>query len=129
MTDSQQNNRILDCRPSITGKIAFVTGGFGGIGRECVKALLAHGANVAFTYVDGLEPKDRVDEIVAKNSDCVSAHKLDLRFAKSIQTCMDEVMERWGRIDILINNAAVGSATVSAFSDKPSEQDSAMHRG
>ena len=39
---------------------------------------------------------------------------------------MDAVMARWDRIDILVNNAAVGSATVAAFADQAGAQDSAM---
>ncbi len=121
-----EHNGVLDCRPSISGKIAFITGGFGGIGRECVTALLAHGANVAFTYVDGKESEKAVEKMVAEYPNRISAHKLDLRYFESIKSCMAEVIDRWGRIDILINNAAVGSATVSAFSDDPEAQDSIM---
>jgi NAD(P)-dependent dehydrogenase (short-subunit alcohol dehydrogenase family) len=127
MMNFPQNNKILDCRPSITGKVAFVTGGFGGIGRECVKALLAHGAHVAFTYVGGkAESVAEAEKIVSENPDHLSAHVLDLRSLSSIQTCMQQVMERWQRIDILINNAAVGSKTVIAYGDTEPEQDSAM---
>ncbi|MFT5196054.1 MAG: NAD(P)-dependent dehydrogenase (short-subunit alcohol dehydrogenase family) [Candidatus Promineifilaceae bacterium] len=123
---STQQHNILDCRPTIAGKVAFITGGFGGIGRECVKALLAHGANVAFTYVNGIESAEKAEKMTAEFPERLSAHVLDLRYLDSIKSCMAEVIERWGRIDILINNAAVGSATVSAFADNMAEQDSAM---
>ncbi|MFK7805452.1 MAG: SDR family oxidoreductase [Anaerolineae bacterium] len=121
-----QQHNILDCRPSIEGKVAFITGGFGGIGWECVKALLAHGAKVAFTYVDGAEAAEQAEKAVAEYPDNLSAHVLDLRYIDSIKSCMGEVMERWEKIDIVINNAAVGSATVSAFADNTADQDSAM---
>lgn len=117
---------IIDCRSSIEGKVAFVTGGMRGIGRECVRALLAHGAHVAFTYTTGVESADDATTIAADHPDSLSAHPLDLRSAESIRNCMSAVMERWGRIDILINNAAVGSATVGDFADDIAEQDSAM---
>lgn len=121
-----QLHNILDCRPSITGKVAFITGGIRGIGRECVKALLAHGATVAFTYVGGVESAETAQQWVDQNPENCSAHSLDLRSTESIKSCMAEVMNRWGRIDILINNAAVGSATVKTFADSAAEQDSAM---
>jgi NAD(P)-dependent dehydrogenase (short-subunit alcohol dehydrogenase family) len=118
--------RILDCRPSLSGKVAFVTGGFGGIGRACVAALAAHGARVAFTFAEGHESADDVARRVAEDPEHLSAHGLDLRALDSIERCMQQVMARWGRIDIVINNAAVGSATVAKYASSPSEQDSAM---
>ena len=72
---------ILDCRPSLNGKVAFVTGGFGGIGRACVAALAAHGARVAFSYAEGHESADDVARRVAEDPDHLSAHGLDLRHA------------------------------------------------
>jgi NAD(P)-dependent dehydrogenase (short-subunit alcohol dehydrogenase family) len=120
------NQMTLNCQSSLQGKIAFVTGGYGGIGRECVKALLAHGATVAFTYADGREPEADVLKIVNDVPDRLSAHALELRSTVSIQNCLAQAMTRWGRIDILINNAAVGSATVAAYANDPNEQDSAM---
>lgn len=117
---------ILDCRRSLSGKVAFVTGGFGGIGRACVAALAAHGARVAFSFAEGHESADDVARRVAEDPDHLSAHGLDLRSLESIERCMKQVVARWGRIDIVINNAAVGSATVAKYADNPSEQDSAM---
>lgn len=116
----------LDLATTLRGKIAFVTGGFSGIGRECVNALLAHGANVAFTYADGREPEAEVKQWVADAPARLSAHALDLRSATSIRQSLNNAMQRWGRIDILVNNAAVGSATVRAYADDLEGQDSAM---
>jgi NAD(P)-dependent dehydrogenase (short-subunit alcohol dehydrogenase family) len=123
---TQKEPNLLDCRPSIEGKIVFITGGLGGIGRACVRALVAHSANVAFAHTTGLESTEDAATVVMEHPNSVSAHPLDLRFVDSIESCMATVMERWGRIDILINAAAVGSATVSAFADDIAEQDSAM---
>jgi NAD(P)-dependent dehydrogenase (short-subunit alcohol dehydrogenase family) len=124
MTHHEPNT--LDCRPSIEGKVAFVTGGLGGIGRECVRALVAHGANVAFTHTTGVEPTEDAAAVVAERPDTMSAHPLDLRYINSIESCMATVLKHWGRIDILINSAAVGSGTVSSFADDLAQQDSAM---
>lgn len=117
---------IIDCRPSLTGKVAFVTGGFRGIGRECVQSLLAHGAYVAFTYAEGQESAVAAEQFVAQNPAHLSAHPLDLRHPPSIHRCLAQALERWQRLDILINNAAVGSATVAAYATTPAEQDSTM---
>jgi NAD(P)-dependent dehydrogenase (short-subunit alcohol dehydrogenase family) len=117
---------ILDVRPSLAGKVAFVTGGLGGIGQACVKALVAHGCQVAFTYAEGQEPESRASSFVAQNPEHLSAHALSLQSSESIKTSLQKAMNRWGRIDILINNAAVGSATVAAYADDLEEQDSAI---
>jgi NAD(P)-dependent dehydrogenase (short-subunit alcohol dehydrogenase family) len=117
---------ILDCKPSLRGRIAFVTGGLGGLGRACVQSLLAHGARVAFTFADGQEPESDALEVVIENPEFLSAHALDLCYNTSIQTCFKQVLERWGRVDILVNNAAVGSATASAYGSDRASQDSAM---
>jgi NAD(P)-dependent dehydrogenase (short-subunit alcohol dehydrogenase family) len=124
--EARSSQTILDCQPSIRGKVAFVTGGLGGIGRACVQALVAHGARVAFTFADGHEPEATALELVASNPSHLSAHALDLRFNQSIKSSLDQALERWGQIDILLNNAAVGSATVSAYASDPAAQDSAM---
>ncbi|NJM30690.1 MAG: SDR family oxidoreductase, partial [Rhizobiales bacterium] len=55
-----------------------------------------------------------------------SAHPLDLQSAASIEACLDAVTASWGRIDVLVNNAAVGSATVAAYADDAAAQDSAL---
>jgi NAD(P)-dependent dehydrogenase (short-subunit alcohol dehydrogenase family) len=120
------STRVLDCQPSLRGKIAFVTGGLGGLGRAFVQALIAHGARVAFTFAEGQEPESAALEIVAENPENLSAHALDLRYNALIQTCFQGVLERWDRVDILVNNAAVGSATVAAYGTDRASQDSAM---
>ena len=108
----------------LTDRVALVTGGSGGIGRASVARLAAYGATVALTYVEGVEDPSRV--LAAFPDLPVTAHALDLRDAGSIRRCVADVARRHGRIDILVNNAAVGSATVAAVSDDPETQDSLM---
>lgn len=119
-------SRTIDCVQGLTGKVAFVTGGVGGIGQSCVRTLIAHGVNVAFSYTDGDDGKETAQRLCTESPDLLSAHVLDLRCSQSIRTCMSGVLERWGRIDILVNCAGVGSATVSEYARDPEEQDSAV---
>lgn len=108
----------------LTGSVALVTGGTGGIGRATVKRLAASGATVALTFVEGVEDPAKAQ---ASFGDLpVTVHPLDLRETASIRRCLAGVAEVHGRIDILVNNAAVGSATVAAWSDDPETQDSLM---
>ena len=126
MTQLSKKPSHIDFRPSLTGKIVFLTGGMGGIGRACIESFVAHGACVAFSYADGQESAEIANQLAATHLEQLSAHPLDLRYLDSIERCMQAVMACWGRIDIVINNAAVGSATVAAYADHPAEQDSAM---
>lgn len=120
------NNQLIDVGLGLKDRVAFVTGGLGGLGRATVQALLAHGAKVAFTYAEGQEPVAAAEELVAQAPDRLSAHALDLRFFTSIKKSLTEAQEKWGRLDILVNNAAVGSATVKAYAEDLQEQDSVM---
>ena len=108
----------------LTGRIVLVTGGTGGIGRACVERLHEYGATVAFTFIENVE--DAAAALDSFNIANVTAHPLDLRSAASIRRCVADVVETHGRLDILLNNAAVGSATVAALSDDLAEQDSLM---
>lgn len=120
--------RPVDPTRSLQGRTVLVTGGLGGIGRAAVDAFLAHGARVAFTYAAGVEPSANAQALVDLRPDHLSMHALDLRSADSIGRCVAHAAAHWGRLDILVNNAAVGSATVGAYSNDSSEQDSLMLR-
>uniref|UniRef100_A0A0A0L9H4 Uncharacterized protein n=1 Tax=Cucumis sativus TaxID=3659 RepID=A0A0A0L9H4_CUCSA len=95
------------------GKVALVTGGDSGIGRAVCYCFALEGAIVAFTYVKGQEDKDAKDTIeMIKKATKSSAVKdplaipADLGFDENCKRVVDEVVKAYGRIDILINNAA-----------------------
>lgn len=94
------------------GKIALITGGDSGIGRAVCNVFALEGATVAFTYVKGQEDKDAKDtlEIIkkAKASDAKEpiAIPADLGYDENCKKVVEEVVNGYGRIDILINNAA-----------------------
>ena len=117
---------VIDFRLSLTGRVALVTGGMGGIGWATVQALAVHGVHVAFTYARGHESPAAAEAGAATLPVEASAHALDLADVESIRACVAEVFARWGHVDILVNNAAVGTATVAAFATDPALQDSAM---
>ena len=109
----------------LEGRTALVTGGTGGIGRACVRRLHDYGASVATTYLPGSETAATVGDAFP-DLPRVTAHPLDLRDTTSIGDCLEAVAHSHGGLDILVNNAAVGSATVAAFSDDVSTQDTLM---
>ncbi len=112
---------------NLEGQVAYVTGGVGGIGRACVDTLLAHGAQVALTFAQNNER----EAVEAKNLEAaypraLSTHPLELRSMVSIRQGLADAQTRWGNLHILVNSAAVGSATVAAFAGDAAGQDTAM---
>lgn len=105
---------------------ALVTGGWRGIGRAVVERLLSGGWQVAMSYVPGgSEPLAEI-EAWCRATPGLSAHPLDLREGGSIRDCLAAVQEEFGGLDLLVNNAGVGTATVAMFSDDPAQQDALM---
>ena len=85
-----------------SGKSAIVSGGSRGIGRAIVKALAREGAKVAFTYVQN---KSAADEIA--NNDTILAFQADVTSFEASKNLVKQVKERFGRIDILVNNSGI----------------------
>ena len=94
----------------LSGKAAFVTGGSRGIGAAIAKRLARDGASVALTYVHG-EARARavVDEIEATGGRAL-AIKADGRDAEAIKSAVDQAVEAFGRLDILVNSAGIWRA-------------------
>ncbi len=92
--------------PSLHGRTVFVSGGSSGIGAELVRAFAAQGSRVAFcgTKADG------GDAMIAELKAQYSAAELmyaacDVRDIAALQSLLDLVAEKWGPIQVLVNNA------------------------
>jgi NAD(P)-dependent dehydrogenase (short-subunit alcohol dehydrogenase family) len=116
-------SNALSLSATIEGRTALVTGGARGIGEATVEALLACGANVALTYNRAAAEAARLAERWPLRA---SYHFLDLRDRRSIQRCFAEVEERWGPLHIVVQNAAVGSATVEDYEPSAERRDQAL---
>jgi 3-oxoacyl-[acyl-carrier protein] reductase len=94
---------------SLTGKVALVTGGSRGIGAASARALADQGANVAISYVASADKAEAVvQELKARGVDA-KAFKADQASPAEVDRLVNDVAKHFGRLDILVNNAAVSA--------------------
>ena len=96
-------NRTMDA--GLTGGVALVTGGSRGIGRAIVEMLAAAGMNVTCTYRE--KAAEAAEVAAAGEQGRITAEKLDVRDAAACTDLVEKVVERYGRVDLLVNNAGV----------------------
>jgi NAD(P)-dependent dehydrogenase (short-subunit alcohol dehydrogenase family) len=92
---------------SLTGKVAFVTGGSRGIGRSIAAALLEQGASVAITGTSQTNLDTAVRELSA-GADRLITVRADVRKYAEVKKALDTTVTRFGGLDVLVNNAGVG---------------------
>lgn len=91
---------------SLEGKVAFITGGSKGIGYGVAEALLKLNMKVAITS-RSLKNAEEAAKKLGK-SDSVLPLEADVRNYESQKKAIDEVVKKWGHLDVLIANAGVG---------------------
>ena len=93
----------------VDGRVAIVTGGAKGIGRHYSRALAAEGGRVMIAdIVDGKETADEIARTHGANS--VASEVFDVSDEGAVKSLVAKTMERFGKIDILVNNAALFAA-------------------
>ncbi|AIG02232.1 short chain dehydrogenase/reductase family oxidoreductase [Pseudomonas fluorescens] len=95
---------------NLSGKVALIQGGSRGIGAAIVKRLAAQGAAVAFTYVNSAAKAEALQDSVVSNGGQALAIHADSADAEAIRKAVNTTVEVFGRLDILVNNAAVLAA-------------------
>ncbi len=92
---------------SLKGRVALVTGGSRGIGKEIALELARNGATVAFTYNSNLaKAEETAAEIRAMGVDCLMLQG-DVAKKEDARKLINAALEKYGKIDILVNNAGI----------------------
>jgi 3-oxoacyl-[acyl-carrier protein] reductase/pteridine reductase len=108
----------------LQGKTVLVTGAAKRIGRSIALALAERGANVAITYLASQAEAEKTVRALAAHDVDALAVRCDLRDPESIQQTMTSVIEEFGQLDLLVNNAGVFES--EALEDISVEQWDAM---
>ncbi len=95
----------------LKGKVAFVSGGTRGIGLEVAKKLAQQGADVVISYFRSRQnAKEAQDIIESHGVQCVT-YRVNMANSEQVPTIFQGIREKFGKLDILISNAALGTYT------------------
>ncbi|HBE9550494.1 3-hydroxybutyrate dehydrogenase [Clostridioides difficile] len=103
----------------VKDKVVFVTGAASGIGKQIAESFLKNGAKVMFSDINQEALNNIITELQKKGYDCMSV-KCDVTKEEEINHAIDKTVEKYGRLDILINNA--GLQHVSMIEDFPTDK-------
>jgi NAD(P)-dependent dehydrogenase (short-subunit alcohol dehydrogenase family) len=90
----------------LMNKVALITGGDSGIGRSVAVHFAREGADIAFIYLEEKEDADKTKMLVEKEGQKCLAIMGDIRDRKFCEKAVKETLKKFGRVHILINNAA-----------------------
>jgi NAD(P)-dependent dehydrogenase (short-subunit alcohol dehydrogenase family) len=109
--DIQSFRQMFD----LTGKAAIVTGGAGILGQHFCAGLAESGANVAIVDIDEQKAEELAERLTQIHGVKLIGIGCDVTQASSVQRMVERVIEHFGRVDVLHNNAAGKSDDLDAF--------------
>jgi 3-oxoacyl-[acyl-carrier protein] reductase len=104
----------------LTGKVALVTGGARNIGRAIARALAAGGASVIVNANSSREEAERTVAAIRADGGRASLRIADVTDAQAVAAMVQDAAAEFGRLDLLVNNAAFRAET--PFADLPLEE-------
>jgi NAD(P)-dependent dehydrogenase (short-subunit alcohol dehydrogenase family) len=100
-----QQKRTMLPEGTLEGKVAIITGGATGLGKTMANEFARLGANIVIAS----RKQDRLDEAaqeIAENGIKVETIQTDIRHPDQVQRMIDRTVDEFGKVDILVNNAA-----------------------
>lgn len=105
-----------------TGQVAIVTGASLGVGLATISALAAHGINVIAAARDLSRLQAAIGEISPEVRHRVYGTRADVREEGDVKAVVEMAIERFGRIDVLVNSAGVSMSARTRLADSTSEE-------
>jgi glucose 1-dehydrogenase len=96
---------------SLQGKVAIVTGGNSGIGKAIALGLARAGAKIVIDYVVHPEATEALEQEITALGDEAIGVKADVSSVREMQALVDAAVAKFGRVDIMVNNAGVETRT------------------
>ncbi|SFT56481.1 3-oxoacyl-[acyl-carrier-protein] reductase [Lishizhenia tianjinensis] len=93
-------------------KVVIITGASRGIGKAIAQKCVEEGAKVAFTYLSSEEKAKALEAELTQNGGEVKGFKSNASDFEAAQKLVDDVMEAFGQVDVLINNAGITRDTL-----------------
>ena len=93
---------------ALQGKLAIITGGASGIGRETTLTFVKEGANVIIWDINEEKAKETL-KLASEYASAIAYMHVDTRNYAEVEAATNKVVEKHGKIDILINNAGITS--------------------
>ncbi|MBC3767426.1 SDR family oxidoreductase [Neptunicella marina] len=90
-------------------QVVFITGGASGLGKTLALTWAARGASVCIGDVNLERGEQTLQELIAAGADALFV-KCDITSEADLQDAFDAIMQRWQRIDVVVNNAGIASA-------------------
>lgn len=106
MTPKPKSEPKADKAGKLNGKVALITGGDSGIGRAIAVLFAREGARVSIAYLNEDKDARETKQMVEEHSECLTL-KGDLTKEKHCRDIVDKTIKKFGRLDILVNNAAL----------------------
>ncbi|MEE1884949.1 3-oxoacyl-[acyl-carrier-protein] reductase [Pedobacter flavus] len=91
----------------LEGKTALITGASKGIGRKIAEKFVAHGANVAFTYLSSVEKGLALEQELQSAGTKVKGYRSDASKFDQAEQLINDIVAEFGTIDIVVNNAGI----------------------
>jgi glucose 1-dehydrogenase len=96
---------------SLKNKVAIVTGGNSGIGQAIVLELARQGANIVIDYMSHPEATEALEQQITALGDQSIGVAADVSKLADLQKLVDAAVSRFGRVDIMVNNAGIETRT------------------